>query len=55
MTDVAIPCSKAEKNPAWGAEAVTKLRAAALADPEGNALDKAFASLAAAPTAAAAE
>ncbi len=55
MTDVAIPCSKAEKDPAWGAEAVTKLRAAALADPEGNALDKAFASLAAAPTAAAAE
>ena len=55
MTDVAIPCSKAEKNPAWVAEAVTKLRAAALADPEGNALDKAFASLAAAPTAAAAE
>jgi indolepyruvate ferredoxin oxidoreductase beta subunit len=55
MAEIAIPCSKAEKDPAWGAEAVTTLRAAALADPEGNALDKAFSSLDAAPTAAAAE
>lgn len=55
MNEVAIPCSKADKDPAWGADAVTKLRAAALADPEGNALDKVFAALDAAPTAAAAE
>ena len=53
MKEVAIPCSKADKDPAWGAEAVATLRAAALADPEGDALDKAFASLDAAPAVAA--
>ncbi|CAN0600415.1 unnamed protein product, partial [Laminaria digitata] len=55
MSEVAIPCSKADKDPAWGAEAVSKLRIAALADPEGDALDKAFAALNAEPAAAAAE
>lgn len=55
MDAVAIPCSKADKDPAWGAEAVKKLRIAALADPEGDALDTAMASLSAAPEATAAE
>ena len=55
MDEIAIPCSKAEKDPAWGSEAVGKLRMAALADPEGDALDKAMASLSSAPAAAAAE
>ena len=55
MADVAIPCSKADKDPAWGAEALTKLRAAALADPEGDALDKAFGALDATQRASAAE
>jgi indolepyruvate ferredoxin oxidoreductase, beta subunit len=55
MEEIAIPCSKAEKDPAWGADAVAKLRVAALADPEGDALDTAMASLAATPQTAAAE
>ncbi|MGB0629147.1 MAG: indolepyruvate oxidoreductase subunit beta family protein [Alphaproteobacteria bacterium] len=55
MEEVAIPCASAAKDPAWGVDAVSKLRAAALADPEGDALDKAFAGLSAAPQAAAAE
>lgn len=55
MDEVAIPCSSAAKDPAWGVDAVSKLRAAALADPEGDALDKAFAALDGAPQAAAAE
>tara|TARA_R110000868_G_scaffold1253_13_gene9793 strand:- start:9011 stop:10558 length:1548 start_codon:yes stop_codon:yes gene_type:complete len=45
MDAVAIPCSKADKDPAWGADAVKKLRIAALADPEGDALDTAMAEL----------
>ncbi|MBT6286469.1 MAG: hypothetical protein HOI96_14975 [Rhodospirillaceae bacterium] len=55
MADISIPCSKAKKDPAWGAEALVRLRTAALADPEGGALDKAFAALSAPPAAAAAE
>lgn len=55
MDEIAIPCAKAEKDPAWGAEAVSKLRAAALADPEGDALDKAMTALSVEPKAAAAE
>jgi indolepyruvate ferredoxin oxidoreductase beta subunit len=55
MADISIPCSKAEKDPAWGAEALVQLRTAALADPEGGALDKAFTALSAPPAAAAAE
>ena len=55
MDEVAIPCSSAAKDPAWGVDAVSKLRAAALADPEGDALDKSFAALDGAPQAAAAE
>ena len=55
MDEIAIPCSKGEKDPAWGADAVAKLRAAALADPEGDALDKAMAALSNAPKAEAAE
>jgi indolepyruvate ferredoxin oxidoreductase beta subunit len=55
MADISIPCAKAEKDPAWGAEALVQLRTAALADPEGGALDKAFTALSAPPAAAAAE
>ena len=55
MDGVAIPCSTAAKDPAWGADALAKLRTAALADPEGDALDKAFAELSEAPQATAAE
>jgi len=55
MDEIAVPCAKAEKDPAWGAEAVNKLRIAALADPEGDALDKAMTALSTAPEAAAAE
>jgi indolepyruvate ferredoxin oxidoreductase beta subunit len=55
MDEIAIPCSKGEKDPAWGADAVAKLRAAALADPEGDALDKAMAALSNTPKAEAAE
>ena len=55
MEEVAIPCSSAAKDPAWGVDAVSKLRTAALADPEGDALDKAFTALDGAPQAAAAE
>ena len=55
MEEVGVPCSTAEKDPDWGADALTKLRAAALADPEGDALEKAFSELDAAPQAAAAE
>ena len=55
MDEVAIPCATAAKDPPWGADAVSKLRAAALADPEGDALDKAFSELGAAPQATAAE
>ena len=54
MADISIPCAKAEKDPAWGAEALVQLRTAALADPEGGALDKAFTALSAPPAAAAA-
>ena len=55
MEEVGVPCSTAAKDPDWGADALTKLRAAALADPEGDALEKAFSELDAAPQAAAAE
>lgn len=55
MDEVGVPCSTAAKNPAWGVNALSKLRAAALADPEGDALEKAFSELDAAPQAAAAE
>ena len=55
MDEIAIPCANGEKDPAWGAEAVSKLRVAALADPEGDALDKAMTALSAEPKAAAAE
>lgn len=55
MDEIAVPAARAEKDPAWGADAVKRLRTAALADPEGDALDKAFAALATAPKAAAAE
>ncbi|MEC7488266.1 MAG: indolepyruvate oxidoreductase subunit beta family protein [Pseudomonadota bacterium] len=40
MEDIAIPCSTASKEPDWGANAVKQARAAALADPEGDALNK---------------
>ena len=55
MDDLANPCAKGDKEPAWGAEAVSKVRAAALADPEGDALDTAMAELSSTPRAAAAE
>tara|TARA_B100000676_G_scaffold313180_1_gene392013 strand:- start:299 stop:1849 length:1551 start_codon:yes stop_codon:yes gene_type:complete len=55
MDKVGVPCSTAAKDPAWGVNALSKLRAAALADPEGDALEKAFSELDAAPQAAAAE
>jgi indolepyruvate ferredoxin oxidoreductase beta subunit len=55
MVEIAIPCAKDHKDPAWGADAVAKLRVAALSDPEGNALDTAMAALSPAPRATAAE
>lgn len=55
MTEIAVPAARGDVDPAWGADAVQTARAAALADPEGDALDKAMASLAAGPKAAAAE
>lgn len=53
MTEIAIPASRADKPPAWGADAVATAYKAALADPEGDALDKAMAELEAAPAQAA--
>ena len=53
MGEIAIPCSTAARDPAWGAEAVSEARVAALADPEADALDKA--ELSEAPRAAIAE
>ena len=55
MAGIAVPAARADVDPAWGAEAVRTARAAALADPEGDALDRAMASLKAPPKAAAAE
>lgn len=42
MEEVAIPYSTTAIDSAFGAEAVAKLRTAALADPEGSALEEAF-------------
>ena len=42
MEEVAIPCSTTKRNPSFGAEGIAKLRTAALADPEGDALEEAF-------------
>ena len=53
MEEVAIPCSTTKRNPSFGAEAIAKLRAAALADPEGDALEVAFKGLKAASISAA--
>ena len=53
MEEVAIPCSTTKTNPSFGAEALEKLRAAALADPEGDALEEAFKGLKAASISAA--
>ena len=53
MEEVAIPCSTTNRNPSSGAEALAKLRAAALADPEGDALEEAFKGLKAASISAA--
>ncbi|MEX2455476.1 MAG: indolepyruvate oxidoreductase subunit beta family protein [Rhodospirillaceae bacterium] len=55
MAEIALPCAQGEKDPAWGAEAVKTARLAALSDPEGDALDRTMASLAAGPKTAAAE
>ena len=54
MAEIAVPAARADVDPAWGAEAVQTARTAALADPEGEALDRAMASLKAPPKAAAA-
>ncbi len=53
MSEIAVPASKGEKDPAWGADSVKRAYDAALADPEGDALDKTMASLAEPPKAAA--
>ena len=53
MREIARPAVGAEREPTWAAHAVASARAAALADPEGEALDKAMAELAEAPALAA--
>ncbi|PPR09765.1 MAG: hypothetical protein CFH41_02148 [Alphaproteobacteria bacterium MarineAlpha11_Bin1] len=55
MDELAIPCSTGVRDPAWGADAISKLRAAALTDPEGDALERAFSELIDRPQVAAAE
>ncbi len=45
MDGIAAPCARAERDPAWGAEAIVRAREAALADPEGAALGKTMAEL----------
>ncbi len=53
MREIAKPAARAEREPVWAAHAVASARTAALADPEGEALDKAMAELAEAPALAA--
>ena len=55
LNEIALPGAKGEADPAWAAEALTTARTAALADPEGDALDRAMASLGSGPRATAAE
>lgn len=45
MDEIARPAAVGDIDPAWGADAVGQVRMAALADPEGDALDKALARL----------
>ncbi len=53
MDELAEPAARAEKDPAWAAEAMATARTAALADPEGEALDRAMADLSRPPAMAA--
>lgn len=53
MREIAGPAARAEREPAWGADAVASARAAALADPEGEALNRAMAEFADPPAMAA--
>jgi indolepyruvate ferredoxin oxidoreductase beta subunit len=55
MNEIAIPCSTASKDPNWGTDAIAQARAAALADPDGDALNKVMESLNVEPSSAAAE
>ena len=40
MGEIAIPCTRDRADPSWGAIALARAREAALADPDGNALDQ---------------
>ena len=45
MESIAAPCARADRDPAWGAEAIVRAREAALADPDGKTLGKTMAEL----------